>query len=249
MIRRWLPSSSTKRRISDFLKHRKSLHDTAARQQLTVNCSSRGYARMIEAHADPRSEALCRRPEARRWSSEHRRNETRERVERRTREMQNRTVRRASGGAARTCVRARPALRRTVAPDRPATAFRLAAHDHRNKRMILWKYYICLRQCRSTALTLRTRPLTCHTLNTQHFTDWTDNTPQCACAAPRPPMHEPLPVPPSPTVSSARVRARLHAPAPWRPGAEALALHNEAQGQGHNAHGTRLTRALWNSVP
>ena len=54
--------------------------------------------------------------------------------------MQNRTVRRASGGAARTCVRARPALRRTVAPDRPATAFRLAAHDHRNKRMILWKY-------------------------------------------------------------------------------------------------------------
>lgn len=62
MIRRWLPSSSTKRRISDFLKHRTSLHDTAARQQLTVNCSSRGYARMIEAHADPRSEALCRSP-------------------------------------------------------------------------------------------------------------------------------------------------------------------------------------------
>jgi len=84
--------------------------------------------------------------------------------------MQNRTVRRASGagGAARTCVRARPALRRTVAPDRPATAFRLAAHDHRNKRMILWKYYICLRQCRSTALTLRTHlsPVTHSTRNT-----------------------------------------------------------------------------------
>jgi hypothetical protein len=195
-------------------------------------------------------------PEARRWSSDHRRNETRERVERRTREMQNRTVRRASGGAAGgPHVRVPPARRSCRrfgarwAPDRPATAFRLAAHDHRNKRMILWKYYICLRQCRSTALTLRTRPLTCHTLNTQHFTDWTDNTPQCACAAPRPPMHEPLPVPPSPTVTSAWVRARLHAPAPWRPGAEALALHNEAQGQGHNAHGTRLTRALWNSVP
>jgi hypothetical protein len=190
-------------------------------------------------------------PEARRWSSDHRRNETRERVERRTREMQNRTVRREPVAARPARARARRARRfgarwhRTGPPPRSGLRPTITG----TKRMILWKYYICLRQCRSTALTLRTRPLTCHTLNTQHFTDWTDITPQCACAAPRPPMHEPLPVPPSPTVSSARVRARLHAPAPWRPGAEALALHNEAQGQGHNAHGTRLTRALWNSVP
>ena len=45
------------------------------------------------------------------------------------------------------------------------------------------------------------------------------------------------------------VRARphtpsTHAPAPRRPGAEALALHNKALGQGHNAHGTSLMRAL-----
>jgi hypothetical protein len=154
MIRRWLPSSSTKRRISDFLKHRTSLHDTAARQQLTVNCSSRGYARMIEAHADPRSEAL--------WAGGPKRGGGAQKTDatRRERELRGELVRckivpyvDASGGAARTCVRARRrpfgARHRTVAPDRPATAFRLAAHDHRNKRMILWKYYICLRQCRS----------------------------------------------------------------------------------------------------
>jgi hypothetical protein len=120
MIRRWLPSSSTKRRISDFLKHRTSLHDTAARQQLTVNCSSRGYARMIEAHADPRSEALCRSPK--RGGGAQITDATR-----RERELRGELVRCkivpyvepvAARPAARTCACAgpalMPALRRTV---------------------------------------------------------------------------------------------------------------------------------------
>ena len=146
MIRRWLPSSSTRRRISDFLKHRTSLHDTAARQQLTVNCSlSRGYARMIEAHADPRSEALCRSPK--RGGGAQITDATR-----RERELRGELVRckivpyRSSQWrrAPRPHVRARPSLEGSarVAWHRPATAFRLAAHDHRNKRMILYRTYI-----------------------------------------------------------------------------------------------------------
>ena len=255
MIRRWLPSSSTKRRISDFLKHRTSLHDTAARQQLTVNCSSRGYARMIEAHADPRSEAL--------WAGGPKRGGGAQKTDatRRERELRGELVRCKIVPYVEP-VAARPARACAPGPSRfgarhrhggtgPAR-HRVPACGPRSQEQEddpVEVLYMPTPVPKYTALTLRTRPLTCHTLNTQHFTDWTDNTPQCACAAPRPPMHEPLPVPPSPTVSSARVRARLHAPAPWRPGAEALALHNEAQGQGHNAHGTRLTRALWNSVP
>lgn len=226
MIRRWLPSSSTKRRISDFLKHRTSLHDTAARQQLTVNCSSRGYARMIEAHADPRSEALCRRPEARRWSSEHRRNETRERVERRTREMQNRTVRARRRGAAVRGWRARRPRARACAGlfrtwHRPATAFRLAAAGPRSQEQEDDPVEVLYMPTPVPKYSARSRfARTSHLSHTQHTTLHRldrPNTPQCACAAPRPPMHEPQPVPPSPTVSSAGVRARLHAPAP-RPG-------------------------------
>ena len=76
----------------------------------------------------------------------------------------------------------------------------------------------------------------------------------CPCAAHGcPPMHEPLPVRTVLVRSAAQSRVpgsyrgprtASHAPAPRRPGAEALALHNKAQGQGHNAHGTSLMRAL-----
>ena len=91
-------------------------------------------------------------------------------------------------------------------------------------------------------------PLTCHTLNTQHFTDCGQTTtPQCACAAPRPPMHEPLPVPPSPTVSSAGVRARLHArgqrPWPCKMRHKAKATTHMAQGS-HARSGTLYPNTL-----
>jgi hypothetical protein len=215
----------------------------AARQQLTVNCSSRGYARMIEAHADPRSEALCRSPK--RGGGAQITDATR-----RERELRGELVRckivpygrgaearRCAGGArgARAHVRAPACSARGTGPP-PRSGLRPPAHDHRNKRMILWKYYICLRQCRSTVRAHASHaPLTCHTLNTQHFTDWTDRTHRSVHA--RHPGRRCTSRSQCLLVPQSRVPGSAHGytPLPPGPGAEALALHNEAQGQGRKA--------------
>jgi hypothetical protein len=181
MIRRWLPSSSTKRRISDFLKHRTSLHDTAARQQLTVNCSSRGYARMIEAHADPRSEALCRSPK--RGGGAQITDATR-----RERELRGELVRckivpyvepvALAARPARACAPARPfgaRWHRTGPPPRSGLRPTITG----TRAMILWKYYICLymptpvpkyraHAAHATSHLSHTQHATLHRLDRQH---------------------------------------------------------------------------------
>lgn len=149
-------------------------------------------------------------------------------------------LRRGAGGCGlwsrRDCGLGARAARRPpgTAPARHRAAFRLEAHDHRNKRMILWymptttrRHYTPVPKYRGSPAQA---PLTCHTLNTQHRLDRQHTvharhpgrrcTSRCQCL----PVH------------------CLECRGP-RTATGAL-----GRGPGHNAHGTSPTRALWNSL-